>query len=72
MEGYFIFTGGLIVGGLLVTIFRLARTATGKLLIDSSNPEKDMFRVNLDNLDDMYKKSFIELKIVRDADLSHE
>lgn len=72
MEGYFIFTGGLIVGGLVVTIFRLARTATGKLLIDSSNPEKDVFRVNLDNLDDMYKKSFIELKIVRDADLSHE
>lgn len=67
-----IFACGLIAGALVVSIFRLVHTATGQLMIDSSNKEKDVFRLNLDNLDDVYKKKVIELKIVRNADLSQE
>lgn len=72
MNGVLMFVCGLIVGVCVTMIFKLTRSATGKFLIDSSNAEKDVFRLNLDNLEDVYKKKVIELKIVRNADLSQE
>ena len=68
----FTFACGLIAGALVLSIFRLTRTATGQFMIDSSNDEKDIFRVELDDLDAIYKKKVIELKIVRDVNLSQE
>ena len=72
MEGLLMFMFGVAAGLSLTMIFKLTRSTTGKFLIDSSDPEKDVFRLDLDKLEDVYKKKVIELKIVRNADLSHE
>lgn len=45
---------------------------SGTLKIDSSNPEKDVYRFEIDDLDKLSKKSRIVLKVDRNADLSQE
>jgi hypothetical protein len=69
MEFVFIFIGaciGAIGYGIIQRIF----VARGTLRIDHSNPEKDIYRFEIDNLDKLDKKSYVELKIDRHADLS--
>ena len=41
---YFTFILGLIVGSLIVLIFHHRITASGELLIDHTDPEKDIYR----------------------------
>lgn len=72
MNSFLIFLLGVVAGVCATMVFKLSIAATGQFLVDSSDEEKDIFRLNLDNLDDVYKKKVIELKIVRNADLSHE
>lgn len=45
---------------------------TGTLRIDHSDPEKDVYRFEVDNLDKLSKKKRIILKVDNDADLSQE
>lgn len=71
---FLLFLGGLLIGigftGLLFTL----KTGSGVLRIDHSNPEKDVWRFEIDEnvLDKMNKKTRIELKIDHKADLSHK
>lgn len=72
MNGFLLFILGFLAGICATMIYKLSTAATGTFLIDSSDAEKDVFRLDLDKLEDVYKKKVIELKIVRNADLSHK
>ena len=45
---------------------------SGTLRIDHSNPEKDVYRFEIDDIENLHKKKFIVLKIDNDADLSQK
>jgi hypothetical protein len=44
----------------------------GTLKIDSSNPEKDVYRFDIEKFDRIEKRNFILLQIDRNADLSQK
>ena len=49
-----------------------SQRATGTLKIDHSNPEKDVYRFEIDDLDKLNTKTRIVLKIDHDANLSQK
>ena len=49
-----------------------ARALSGTLKIDRSNPDKDVYRFDVDNLDKLPKKKYIVLAVDKNADLSQE
>lgn len=64
--------GGILIGITIAVIFVKVRTVQGVLRIDCSDPEKDRYRFDIDNLDILPKKKSIILKIDARADLSQE
>ena len=60
-----VFIFGVVIGVLLDRI----RTA-GTLRIDHSNPDKDVYRFEINDLDSLNKKKHIVLTIDHHADLS--
>lgn len=58
--------------GLVVTCICFATRTVGKLKIDHSNPEKDLYRLEIDDLDKLSKKKIIVLEIDHKADLSQD
>lgn len=63
---------GAIFGSIVYAIIQYVTVAHGTLRIDHSDPEKDVYRFEIDNLDKLNKKSYVELKIDHDADLSQK
>lgn len=64
---------GIVVG--LVTSFiftRILGTTHGVLKIDHSNPDKELYRFEIDDLSSLSKKTRIILNIDHDADLSQK
>ena len=61
-----------VVGLLMNVINRLLERPAGVLKIDRSNPEKDVYRFEIDDLDSLHKKKRIVLKVDNDAAISHE
>lgn len=60
---------GLVVGiAVSYVIFNL--DTDGTLRVDHSNPEKDSYLFEIDNLDRINKKKRIKLKVDNNADLS--
>lgn len=57
---------------LVIQIVWRIRSASGTLRIDHSNHEKDIYRLEIDNLDDLARKRRVVLKIDHNADLSHQ
>ena len=76
MSWYLWFVIGIIVGvtvtGVFSAILVKVRTSYGTLKIDHSNPEKDVYRFEIDDIENLHKKKFIVLKIDNDADLSQK
>jgi hypothetical protein len=60
------------IGSIVTNIIHTVRSTSGTLRIDHSNPERDVYRLELDNLDELNKKSRVDLKIDRNADLSQK
>ena len=56
---------------ILLLVFRRNSKYDGALLIDTSNPEKDIFRLELDTLDGLDKKKTILLKVDSHAQLQN-
>lgn len=54
---------GFIIGG---SIKGKKNVATGTFYINSSDPDKDIFTVDLDNVDDIYKADWIMMHVERD------
>lgn len=65
------FVGGLLVGVILYKLIFWLSSRKGVLRIDHSNPEKDVYRFEIDGIVDNSTKRFV-LKVDHDADLSQE
>lgn len=63
---------GVIIGYVLANIVTLIRTKTGTLKIDRHNPEKDIYRLDITDLDSIKGKKILLLKIDDKADLSQK
>lgn len=63
---------GILIGSVVSNIIFYTGSGTGYFRIDSSNPNKDTYRLEIDDLDALEKKNRLILKIDHDAHLSHE
>ena len=63
------FVGGLLVGVIVYKLIFRFCSKKGILRIDHSNPEKDVYRFEIDGIVDNSTKRFI-LKVDHNADLS--
>lgn len=57
---------------LAVCIVCLRYPTAGTLRIDHSNPEKDVYRIELDDFDNLSRKKRVVLIVDNNADLSQE
>ena len=71
LEVILVLAGPVVGFGVAYVMFNL-RCASGTLRIDHSNPEKDLYRFDIYDLDTLDKKVFIKLKIDHNADLSQK
>lgn len=68
--GYYLFILGVVVGAVIGQIaFRIC-SGKGVLRIDHSNPDKDVYRFEINKLDDLTNKKRIILIIDHNANLS--
>ena len=63
---------GSFIGATVSNLYFHTKTTYGTLRIDHSDPDKDVYRIEFDSLDDMDKKKRVYLKIDNDADLSQK
>ena len=63
---------GAIIGAIIYAVTQKIFVAHGILRIDHSDPEKDLYRFEIENLDKLNKRSYVELKIDHHADLSQK
>ena len=63
---------GVLFGAITANILRFEFRSFGVLMIDHSNPEKDVYRLEIDKLDSLSSKKKIVLKIDNNADLSQK
>lgn len=69
----FLYWLGMVIGCLITNLIFLIRYhAAGTLRIDHSNPEKDVYRFEIDRFDKLSKKHRIVLKVDNHADLSQK
>ena len=66
-----VFASGVLAGVLVILSSLKLTTKKGYLLIDVSNPDKPIWRIDLNNLLDDNTKKFV-LEIKRGVDLSHK
>lgn len=66
------FVIGVLIGAIGYAVVHRVLIAHGTLRIDHSNPEKDVYRFEISDLDKLNKKSHVELKIDHHADLSQK
>jgi hypothetical protein len=64
---YWWFVSGLLFGAFLVCVSLKLKKKDGTLVIDQTNPAKDVMRFDIDNLDILYKKKAIVLKVDKRA-----
>lgn len=67
-----IFLLGLIGGIVVSNLILAARTTPGCFKVDHSNPEKDVYRLEIKELDKIDKMQYMLLKIDHNADLSQK
>ena len=63
---------GAIIGAIGYSVCQRIFVAHGTLRIDHSDPEKDVYRFEIDDLEKLNKKAYVELKIDHHADLSQK
>lgn len=70
---YLLILIGLLVGSIVSNIIFFIRYRTvGTLRIDHSDPVKDVYRIEIDDLDGLIKKKHVILKVDNNADLSQK
>ena len=62
---------GIISGSMVTSIVFILKSKFGTLRIDHSNPQKDIYRLDISDLYSLSNKKRIILKIDNHADLSH-
>lgn len=68
---WLLFLVGIIIG-ILIALLTVLLSTSGTLRIDRSNPEKDLYRFDIDNLDELSRRKRIVLKVDNHADLSQK
>lgn len=69
---YLLFVAGVVLGLLIMAVVYKFQTIAGILKIDHSDPEKDVYRLDIADLDKLDKKRRVALKIDHNADLSQK
>ena len=64
---YWWFASGILFGVFLMYVCMELKKKDGTLVIDQTNPSKDVMRFDIDNLDILYKKKKIVLKVDKRA-----
>lgn len=72
MDHYIWFLIGTVVGLIVSNIIFYIRTGSGTLRIDHSNPDKDLYRFEIDDLDKLDGQKKVLLKIDHNANLSQQ
>ena len=67
-----IYLFGVIIGSIITYLVYFLRRASGILRIDHSDPDKDFYRFEIDDLDNLSKHKEIILKIRHETDLSQK
>lgn len=70
MNSYLIFSLGIIIGVITTRLILQVSSAKAILRIDHSNPEKDIYRLDLDNVCSTNKKTLL-LKIDHRANFTN-
>lgn len=69
----FVWAGAILAFGVFLGVFATCITIyDGVIRIDQSNPEKDIYRLDIDDIDKLSKKKRILLKVDVHADLSQK
>ena len=63
---------GVTIGVILTQIINYLWSAHGTLKIDHSDSNKDVYRLVIDDLEELSKKSYVFLEIDHNADLSQK
>ena len=63
---------GALTEAIMASIWQAIRSTRGVLRIDHSDPAKDVYRIELDDLDAVNGKKYVELKIDYNAHLSQK
>lgn len=63
---------GSLIGTVVTLILQRMLFASGTLRIDRTDPDKDVYRIDLNSLDNLHKKKRITLKVDPYADLSQK
>ena len=63
---------GAFVGSLITSFIYLSKRVKGVLRIDRSDPERDKFRFEIDDISNIHTKKRIELTIDSKANLSQD
>ena len=61
---------GIFTGSLITSIIFFIKSSSGTLKIDHSDPQKDVYRFEIKDLDKLNKKKYVRLKIDNNANLS--
>ncbi len=72
LEMFVWFVIGVFVEAIVASIIEALRTTRGVLKVDCSDPKKDRYKIEVDNLDVIPKKKFLVLKIDTRSDLSQD
>ena len=60
------FVGGLITGIVAVLIFNRSRSVLGQLIINQTDPTKDVYRIHIEDLQMLETKKNVLLKIINE------
>ena len=66
-----IFIVGILIGMVIASVIYATCKTAGVLKIDHTSSDKDIYRIEIDDLSKLDHESRIILKIDHDADLSH-
>ena len=66
------FIGGILVGGIIYPLIIFSLFTSGTLKIDHSDPKKDIYRFEIDKLENLSKTKRVILKVDNHADLSRK
>ena len=60
---------GVLVEALVSSLYEAIVSTRGILRIDHSDPNKDLYKIEIDDLDALSRKKRVYLKVVKNADL---
>ena len=63
---------GIFVGLVVATTIITLKSSFGTFRIDCSNPEKDVYRLDIHSVDNIANKKYIIMRVDKNADLSQQ